>query len=69
VRGIMEGPEPERYDMNDDADKQTAENGSTASLPPSDDDDRDGAGRFAPGNPGGAGRPAGRPGRKKGTDA
>ena len=56
--------------MNDDADKQTAENGSTpstssgqaASSPPSGaDDGRGDAGRFAPGNPGGPGRRAGSP--------
>jgi len=48
--------------MSDDADKQTAENGSTASSPPSGaDDGRGDAGRFAPGNPGGPGRRAGSP--------
>lgn len=39
--------------MNDDTDKQTAENGG--------DDRRGEAGRFAPGNAGGPGRPAGSP--------
>ena len=55
--------------MNDNADKQTAENGSApstssgqaASLPPSGDDGRGEAGRFSPGNAGGPGRPAGSP--------
>ena len=47
--------------MNDDTDKQTANNGSTASSPPSGSDGRDDAGRFASGNPGGPGRPAGAP--------
>jgi len=49
--------------MSDDTDKQTAENGSTASLPPSADDGRGDAGRFAAGNPGGPGRPKGEPNR------
>ena len=40
--------------MNDDADKQTVENG---------DDGRGEAGRFAPGNAGGPGRPKGEPNR------
>jgi len=41
--------------MNDDTDKQTAENGA--------DDGRGDAGRFAAGNPGGPGRPKGEPNR------
>jgi len=45
--------------MTHDTDKQTVENGG--------DDDRDDAGRFAEGNPGGPGRPKGEP-NKIGAD-